>query len=474
MEFKVFDHARFYEHLDEAVAREGVRNAAGFAVRGYPFLRANRFLAGIKSLIIDDRQKNLWIELLRRYDLIERSKEIQNLSVEALSALESRMPGKFSNRRELFERTVSCSQRYLQAERARGRLFERLRRAVADEPVYSRAMRIFGLYALAYPVVTFATRVSYRHITKRHAAPLEVLPFKGELTTFAPARRIDLASLPLEGMLKPERRNSLGMPELSTEEIEIIARAFAPVLTVDIVKEYDRFGEVVWKDGKVSIDTARPAVYYYPTYTLIHETPHIQMNYAFWYPGRYGPNAPWMERGRLDGMTVRVTLALGGIPLMVDVINNCGCYFFYIPNKDRVAEVIKHPRGLDPLIPSWLPPEYPAQPLRLRINTGWHQVEHVDAGIPVQSREYELLPYEHLELLGRPDGQIESVFDEAGIMKDSRRIEPYLFFSMGIPKVGYMRQRGNHAIKMAGRAHFTEARLYEKDFLFKKETVHVR
>jgi hypothetical protein len=58
------------------------------------------------------------------------------------------------------------------------------------------------------------------------------------------------------------------------------------------------------------------------------------------------------------------------------------------------------------------------------------------------------------------------VFSPTGIMKDSWRIEPYIFFSMGIHNIGYMRQRGHHAIKMIGRGHFTDPDLFDKSFMF--------
>ena len=83
-------------------------------------------------------------------------------------------------------------------------------------------------------------------------------------------------------------------------------------------------------------------------------------------------------------------------------------------------------------------------------------------GIP-----YALVPYETLESLPKGDGRSESVFSPAGIMKTSWRIEPMIFFSMGIPDIGYMRQRGHHAIKMVGRRHFTDPDLYDSSFLFK-------
>ena len=82
------------------------------------------------------------------------------------------------------------------------------------------------------------------------------------------------------------------------------------------------------------------------------------------------------------------------------------------------------------------------------------------------AQSYALIPYEVLESLPREDGQSASVFTPAGIMKDSRRIEPYIFFSMGIADIGYMRQRGHHAIKMVGRGHFTDPHLFDDSFKF--------
>ena len=41
---------RFFELLDRTVAEAGVRDAAVFAVRGFPYLRTNRFLTVILKL----------------------------------------------------------------------------------------------------------------------------------------------------------------------------------------------------------------------------------------------------------------------------------------------------------------------------------------------------------------------------------------------------------------------------------------
>jgi hypothetical protein len=196
----------------------------------------------------------------------------------------------------------------------------------------------------------------------------------------------------------------------------------------------------------------------------------VQLNYSLWYSERAGKNAPAIERGPLDGLTMRLTFDSSGDMVMVDVMNSCGCYHFFIPDRQKVAAVIKREHDFEPLVPAWLPDKVPPKRIDLMVNSGWHQVQHVGAAGPDNDRAiaYRLVPYAVLESLPREDGSTASVFTPEGIMKDSWRIEPYIFFSMGIPKVGYMRQRGHHAIKMVGREHFTNPHLFDDNFVFSR------
>ena len=79
---------------------------------------------------------------------------------------------------------------------------------------------------------------------------------------------------------------------------------------------------------------------------------------------------------------------------------------------------------------------------------------------------YHLEPYERLEMLPKNDTQNESMFSARGIGKYSERIESDIFIPMGVPQVGRMRQRGHHAIKFVGRAHFDDPYLFDKHFEF--------
>ncbi|MBW1994816.1 MAG: hypothetical protein JRI77_10265, partial [Deltaproteobacteria bacterium] len=164
---------------------------------------------------------------------------------------------------------------------------------------------------------------------------------------------------------------------------------------------------------------------------------------------RAGPASPWIERGHLDGLTVRVSLDSAGAPFMVDVMNNCGCYHFFLPQRERVKQIIPQPMATDAFVPRWLPADFPHKPLSLWINSGWHLVNHGAAeNLPSSYKVYQLLPYESIEMLPRTGSTTASIFDAAGIAKNSSRIEPLILFSMGIPAIGSMRQRGHHAIKL--------------------------
>ena len=80
---------------------------------------------------------------------------------------------------------------------------------------------------------------------------------------------------------------------------------------------------------------------------------------------------------------------------------------------------------------------------------------------------YALIPYDILESLSHEDGRRESIFDSKGIAKGSGRVERFILFSMGIPSIGSMRQRGHHAIQLIGKDHFDNPNLFDQNFVFK-------
>ncbi len=243
---------------------------------------------------------------------------------------------------------------------------------------------------------------------------------------------------------------------------------FAPVFAPDTVAEYDKIGELIWENGQAGVNASNPTVYYYFSRARFKGQPVIQLNYVIWFSARRGAESPWFERGRLDGLTVRISLDPEGRPFMVDIMNNCGCYHFFVPDEDRVERILPLDFAIDAFVPRWLPAAFPDGRLSVHIKSGWHQVNHIAAmDLPSDYASYRLVPYEHLESLPRDGQQFESIFDSSGIVKYTPRIEPFIFFPMGIANIGSMRQRGHHAVKFVGREHFDDPDIFDRNFEFR-------
>ncbi len=457
------------ERTDRELVADGATDAAYFRIDGFPYLRTNRFLATLEPRLVTREQTQAWLEAMHALDLQARRREMANLSAPRMEALATGEP--HGPDREALGRQVSeCSRTLFTHHRYETDLRARLRHRVAIPDVYQTWRRLVGLYPLAALPVAIVTDSVYDDFRQWHATAPEDLPVLGRLETMGPGETAGAESFDPRALLAPKRLNALGLPELTAEDVRRLASHFAPVITQDTAADFDRVGTPVWIDGRLRVDTDRPTVYYYITYALLGRHPVLQINYAFWYPRRDGANAPWIERGPLDGITVRISLDHHARPFMVDLMNSCGCYHFFIPQRDAVKSIREITFEIDPLVPGWLPPGLPAERLHLRVNTGWHQVQHVGtvAGSP-GAKTYRLESYDQLEMLPAADGERRSMFDADGIARDSERIEPLIFFSMGIPDIGSMRQRGHHAIKLVGQAYFDDPLLLEKSFEFDRD-----
>ncbi|MCA1789698.1 MAG: hypothetical protein LC667_07530, partial [Thioalkalivibrio sp.] len=79
----------------------------------------------------------------------------------------------------------------------------------------------------------------------------------------------------------------------------------------------------------------------------------------------------------------------------------------------------------------------------MRLAAGNHYIIDVDApetGIP--AIPYTLRPYAQQLTLPTPDGAARSLYGADGIILQSRRAERFLFWPLGIPSAGAMRQSG--------------------------------
>lgn len=456
----------FLSRIDEAIEADGVTDSASFRIEGFDYLRTNRFLYAAGERLVTRDQSLAWLEAMHRLDREARRKEIRNLSPERFQAFKPGPPTD-ENREVLIGAVSDCAQTLYQFHRYETDLRRRVQQHTVIPDEYRTWRRVLGLYPLIALPVAYVTDNVYDDFRQWHDTPPDKLSREGRLVVAGPAKDLDRDGFDPRSLYRPERMNALGMPDMTAAEGRRLAAHFAPIIIQDEADRYDRIGTLIWQDDHVRVATERPAVYYYFSYAIVTDRPVLQVNYAFWYSHRDGQNAPWIERGPLDGITVRISFDHRMQPFLVDLMNNCGCYHFFVPRRRHIKTIREIPLAVDPFVPAWMPSGFPENRLQLRVNSGWHQVQHVGTDEPAEvSRVYTLVPYEELEMLPHEAGRTQSIFDADGIARDSERIEPLIFFSMGIPAVGSMRQRGHHAIKLVGRAYFDDPLLFEQSFEF--------
>jgi hypothetical protein len=455
----------FFENLDKKVEAAGVRNAADAPVPGFPYLRANRFLAALGPRLKSEAEKDSWVRWLQELDLQGRKTEIRNLPEENLLTLADKK-GSEAAREDLLSRLAVCSDQLRDHDRAGQGFFAAVESRIFIPDEYSLFLRVVGVHPLAAIPVAVATENSRVRFQKWFEGEAAKIPVEGKLKTYFPREGISPDPAEIARIVSAAADPHLKAPRPDRAGLEKLARAFAPVIIQDAARPFDSPGKVDWRGDAAEVLPDQPAIYYYFSHSFLNGKPILQIQYVVWYGARGGPNPPWFERGRLDGLTIRFSLDIRGKLFMVDCMNNCGCYHFFAPDRARVNQVLAPSSSTPPFVPQDLPQIGPGERLGLRVNSGWHQVQRLaavrQADTPVL---YDLLPYEDLESLPAGSGPGKSMFNADGIVPGTERSERIFLFPMGIPNVGSMRQRGHHAIDFLGRAHFDDPDLFERNFV---------
>ncbi len=461
----------FFSYLNKAIEKSGGHNAYYHTVPGFPYLRTTRFLASLKAELNSPIKKKIWLRWLMEAGSRARESEIGNLPASALRDI-SALLNEPMDKQSLINKAEAFSKTMMQTDLKEPTYFDTLKAVVSYPDEYSSFTKIIGLYPItSVPVAALTIKVR-KEFLEWYEGPVENLTTKGRLTAYAPITPMNPSMKKIHLIIAESRDNPFNVPVLSTDQEKLLAKAYAPNLFQDVSKNDDKIGRVEWNNDILLVNTKKPTLYYYVSHASFKGKPALQINYVSWYPSRFGPDAPLIERGRLDGLTLRITFDDAGEPVMVDGMNNCGCYHFFIPNKKSLNTIIAKPMKPDPFVPQFLPETFPEQRLGIRINSGWHQVQRIITSQPPQdSVSYELAPYHVLESLPRLNGARthphESIFDSKGIVKGSGRIEPILLFSMGIHDIGSMRQRGHHAVSFFENSHFDDPDFIGNNFIFK-------
>lgn len=457
----------FLELLDQKVEDAGVRNASSIPVHRFPYLRTNRFLTTLGKNLEEASEQKQWVQLMQDRDLEARQKEISTLPDSAIHSFGSE-GNDHQDREGLYTQAESCSNELLNHDIRSPDFFNVLSKRVKFPDEYSLLRRTIGLYPLFSIPVAVVTARSREKSRDWFKTDLNSLPVEGSLVSFVPPEEIIISQEEIEEILKNGVKNPLKIPLLDEDQERKLIAHFAPVFVQDVVGPFDQIGGIVWKNDKVALDPAVPIVYYYTSHSLLKGEPVLQINYVIWYSETGGKNTPWLERGYLDGLTIRVSLGTHGKPFMLEVLKNCGCYQIFVPQKERVQKTVSRRLKPDFLVAQWLPAVLPGQRLGVRVSSGWHQLERVYAVEAPPDLYYQFVPYEVLEALPYDGERKKSMFNSKGVVEDSERgREEILFFSMGIPSVASMRQRGRHPCELVGRVHCDDPELFDKYFELK-------
>ncbi|MBF0624793.1 MAG: hypothetical protein HQL82_08300 [Magnetococcales bacterium] len=447
--------------LDRLVDRAGVRDAQEVRVTERPHLRVDRVLAAQGRLARDRAAVEAWLTLAEAADDRARRAELANLNLEP------------DVQRRMDQDLARC--RPLLGAEDRGRPLAETQAWLADIAVpdeYRRWWRVAGLYWLTSLPIRAGVAELHGQIRATHRTAVDRLPVQGHLVTHGAATTSGaLDADEVRRILREASRNPLGLPQPDRTDRDRLFAAFAPLWEVDVADPNDRLGRPCWggEDGNSpGVDPDHPVVYQHLSHTFLDGRPLVQLNYVVWFPSRPARSAWDYLAGRIDGLTWRVTLGEDGRPLLFDTIHNCGCYHLFFPTL-ALAPVGDGTSCSEPaLVPTYLGDLSPGERVILRVSSVEHFVTHVRIGRGAALRPSVTLveeEYGSLRSLPRPDGRRRSLFDDQGLVVGSERGERWLFWPMGIPGPGTMRQWGHHATAFFGKRHFDDADLIQRYFM---------
>lgn len=429
---------------DAELHAAGIADAQANRVAGYPFLRVDRVLASFAVQTMDHAQRAAWLTRAAAHDAEGRELEIARL----LPAPDGALRAQLSNCRVVLSNALGDDDEAWRTMLAGAE--------VADD--YHTLRRVLGLYALSARVVLAGVRRLQAREMPRLIDARADDAVGGESYGLLSALGDAAGSV----MPQPWRRDALGFPLFSAEELDNLLRRHAPQLSIDTRSDDDRPGRIT-RNTPPFVSQAEPVLYSHLAYTRFGDQVLPQLVYTWWFTarsarGRFDPLA-----GPLDGMSWRVTLDVDGQPLAYDVVHNCGCYHMFFPSaRLRVrspTKTLEEP----PWVPFTIPTPWQGR-LRLVVASGSHYLRALAAASnAAPAHGYALRPYVELRALAA-GAQRSSLFDGRGLVAASTRGERWFLWPMGIIAPGSMRQWGRQATAFVGRRHFDEARLLERYF----------
>ena len=451
--------ANWYQRLDAAIDSAGVRDAGGYRIPGFPYLRADRFSASFRDQVKDDPKAFAdWVGRLKNLDAKAREYEIGNLPSRFFPL------GGSGDAATALATTRNCAAQLANADLGgAGRRALLIARAKVPDN-YSVLKRTLGLYPLARIPFWKGVDNWNREAEEMFRQARAKAGSSGAIVPYEPAAR-PAAAERIGAIFSRLQMDALGIPRFTDAERELLFDAYAPAFEIETGGNYDRFGPLSWHDGPApEVDTALPLVYRRLAFTRFHGRVLAQLVYTIWFPERAPDGSSDIFAGRLDGVVFRQTLWTNGAPLIYDTIHPCGCYHLFFPTA-RLRPLPAPEAAMEwAFVPLHLPAFGAAQRVVVRIASRTHYVVDVRADSAASGTAYEFAEDDDLRALPSGRGRTRSAFGPDGIVAGTEREERFLYWPMGIDNAGAMRQWGTHATAFIGRRHFDDADLIERRF----------
>lgn len=452
------DCVQWFSDLDAEVTAVGVRDREAAPVPGFPYLRSTRFLSSLADVAAGDPElRGKWLVLMREADQQAHAAELRNLPAGGDAGARSAVSRK-------------CGDLLMRADLADAGAMASLKDRVHVPDAYQDWQRVAGVYALSR--IPFAGGVARWHAEAEEMfrKSREGVPSPHPVERYAPQPGEPYTRAQVAELLARAATQPFGIPHLDQAEQSRLLVTYAPVFEVETTGAFDRPGALKWADADHPVvDVRNPVVYQRITHARYRGRTLLQLVYTMWFSERPPDHALDMLAGKLDGLVWRVTLAQDGSPLLFDTMHPCGCFHMFLPTPLATALPAPDPDDEWAFIPASLPVIGEGERVRLRLATRSHYL--LDAGIEGSdapaAHPYAFLPESQLRSLPLPSGGYRSAYGSDALVPGTERPERYLFWPMGIPSAGAMRQWGNHATAFLGRRHFDDADLVERRFELK-------
>ena len=434
-----------WQHLQQRLGAQGIHDAQSVAVAGEPFLRVTRTLASFELAQLGKRQRLEWLGL----------------------ALEEGIEGLQSEVRRLdnppsIEPLTHCARAEIQWIAYDDRRWEKLSEQVSVPDAYQPWRRAVGLFPLIRPLFRRQVHKLEDYFEDQYGN----YQARGEWKRYElnqPGAGAPTSQSVLEAA---QGRSALGLYEFTEEEGQLLLARHAPILEIETLGAYDRPGSPQWQNGRWQVSSPIK-VYTQITHTRWQGQWLPQLVYHVWFDERPREHSLDIYGGRLDGLIWRVTLAPSGEVLLYDSVHPCGCYLKWHPVEGRLAMKADAPDdGIMTVMPVALPGNSSTSPV-VRLQSSSHflvDIGYANAKPDTEPEPYTLAPYTELRAIPTKDGH-RSLFDSAGLVPGTERLERFLLWNTGVPSPGAMRQWGQHATSFLGRRHFDDPDLLDRYFI---------